>query len=117
MPVSQPPVTVRKLQFYTFRVAFLLPSRLPFGVLPALKHFKGNPFKKSRQVNISYKKIVNLGIIEMLMNKEKKTISIEITSKGFGAKTRDILQHPNIARDLKKARGSKLVKNLRRQSA
>ncbi len=51
------------------------------------------------------------------MNKEKKTISIEITSKGFGAKTRDILQHPNIARDLKKARGSKLVKNLRRQSA
>jgi hypothetical protein len=42
-------------------------------------------------------------------------IEVRMTSKGFGGDAQAILSHPNIARDLKKAQNSKLVRTLQKK--
>lgn len=49
----------------------------------------------------------------MKVNREK-SVEISMTSKGFGGSAKEILSHPNVARDLQKAQASRLVKALKR---
>ena len=49
----------------------------------------------------------------MKVNREKP-VKISMTSKGFGGSASAILSHPNVARDLRKAQESRLVKALKR---
>lgn len=44
----------------------------------------------------------------------EKPVKITMTSKGFGGEAEAILKHPNVARDLRKAQQSRLLKALKK---